>query len=197
MVSPRAPLQTLVTGLIGVVTHQTTPVHLLPSTSTAGTGVGSGSASAQRNANLNISGSGFLVISADYAINAAISGNSCNDYFWYCSDPNSASFDLSTNFSGNYYNSSHSALNINLIGNPLLPVSTSDHKEGILSVGVMVNNGDILNFSSAVNAAAHDNGLSLNSSSVQAIPVQEAMWLFSSALIGLIGLGRRKQAVME
>jgi len=160
----------------------------------AGTGAGSGSASASRSANLNILGTGFLVISADYAINAAINGNSCYEY--YCYDYNSASASASFNLS-NYSlitrGTSSSQANISLgspwwYGNPIL---TSDQKQGTLSVGVIVNNGDILNFSSTVSAAAHDTG-----GSIATIPVPPAMWLFSSALVGLIGLGRRRRAVM-
>ena len=195
----------------------------------AGTGAGSGSASASRSANLNILGTGFLVISADYAINAAINGNSCYEY--YCYDYNSASASASFNLS-NYSlitsGTSSSQANISLgsqwgYGNPIL---TFDQKQGTLSVGVMVNNGDVLNFSTAVSANAHEvmpfifnpissgsgnfmltanNNLSVintvvnfpvySDSFITAVPVPAAMWLFSSTLLGLIGLGRRKQAV--
>lgn len=196
---------------------------------TAGTGAGTGSASASRSANINISGTGFLVISADYAINAAIKENSCFDY--YCYDYNSAnasaSFNLS-NYSSITSGSSSSQANTSLgspwwYGNPII---TSDQKQGNLSVGVLVNNGDVLNFSSAVSAAAHEvfpviplpiitgggyvSGSYTSSGSVTtvvnfpvysapfttAVPVPAAMWLFSSALVGLIGLGRHRRAVM-
>ncbi len=159
----------------------------------AGTGAGTGSASASRSANINISGTGFLVLSADYALNAAINGNGCYEY---CYDYNwasaSASFNLSNNSLITSGNSSSQA-NISL-GSPWWhgnPVTTSDQKQGTLSVGVMVNNGDVLNFSSAVSAAAHDNG-----GSIPAVPVPAAIWLFSSTLLGLIGFGRHRRAVM-
>jgi hypothetical protein len=207
--------------------------------STTGTAGGSGSASASRSANLNISGTGFLVISADYAINAAINENG-----GYSNNPNSAnasvSFNLSNYSSLNTSGSSAAQANISLVnnqwwnyGNPNL---TSDQKQGVLSVGVIVHDGDLLNFSSAVSATAYDNGLgtvilppvifppvifggsggsiSLSGgtisvlahtplifntphiSAISAVPVPAAMWLFSSALVGLIGLGRHRKAVM-
>lgn len=206
--------------------------------STSGTAAGTGSASASRSTNLNVSGTGFLWITADYAINAAINENS--DYSYdYNNASASVSFSLS-NYSSITSGSSTSQANISL-GNPWWygnSTLTSDQKQGTLSVGVIVNNGDVLNFSSAASAAAHDNGLSpvivggnggsislgsggsissgggviltaVNppvytgpilsipaSSTLTAVPVPAAMWLFSSALVGLIGLGRRRQTVM-
>jgi len=210
--------------------------------STSGTAAGTGSASASRSTNLNVSGTGFLWITADYAINAAINENSD-----YSNDYNNASASVSFNLSNNSSitsGSSTSQANISL-GNPWWygnSTLTSDQKQGTLSVGVIVNNGDVLNFSSAASANAHDNGLSplistpvivsgsgssislgggsislgsggsisLGAGSVittgvnlpvitatlTAVPVPATMWLFSSALVGLIGLGRRRQAVM-
>jgi hypothetical protein len=98
----------------------------------------------------------------------------------------------------------------------------------------MVNNGDVLNFSSAVSANAHeinsiifdpitfsggDSGLIMIDpgfynpgvlynyafvatfdppvlATLTAVPVPAALWLFSSALLGLVGLGRPRKAVM-
>ncbi len=190
---------------------------------TTGTGAGTGSASASRSAFLNILGTGFVVISADYSIKAAINGNSCFDS--YCYDNNSASASASFNLSNNSLitsGTSSSQANISL-GSPWWygnPVTTSDQKQGTLSVGVMVNNGDVLSFSTAVSTAAHEispfiiyggnfSGSGSSSGSVTtvvnfpvysapfttAVPVPAAVWLFSSALLGLIGLGRSKQAV--
>ena len=157
-----------------------------------GTGAGTGSANASRSANLTISGSGFLVISADYAINAVIAANNC--YGYYCYDQNSASASVNFNVNNNsLITSGSSASQDNLsLGNPgwnnAYSGLTSAHKQGILSVGLMVNNGDILNFSSALYASAHDNGLS----PITNVPVPAAIGLFGTGLIGLVGLGRRR-----
>ena len=206
------------------------------SASTDGTGAGRGSASASRSANINILGTGFLVLSANYAINAAINENSNYDY-------NSANASVSFNLSNNSSISSgisSSQANISLgspwwYGNSTL---TADQKQGTLAVGVMVNNGDVLNFSSAVSANADEinsiifapfipivfnpilfgggyssatfayyytpgvlNNLDFAtlgpiSYNLTAVPVPAALWLFSSALIGLVGLGRPRKAVM-
>ena len=149
------------------------------SVSTVGTGSGFGSANATRSANIDIVGNGFLVLSAYYKINAAISmpyNNTANA---------SVNFVLSNSIS-NFTLSSQD--NINL-GMPWLPGSstlTSDQKQGTLTLTFMVNNGEVLNFSSAVSVNAHD----------FAVPVPAALWLFSSALVGLVGLGHPRKAVM-
>ena len=210
------------------------------SASTEGTGAGSGSASASRNANINILGTGFLVLSANYAINAAINENN-NGGSYYNYDYNSASASVNFNLSNNSSISSgtsSSQANISLgspwwYGNSTL---TADQKQGTLAVGVMVNNGDVLNFSSAVSANAHeinsiifnpitfsggDSGLIMTAidpgfynpgvlynydfvatfdppvlATLTAVPVPAALWLFSTALVGLVGLGRPKKAVI-
>lgn len=225
------------------------------SASTDGTGAGSGSASASRSANINILGTGFLVLSANYAINAAINENN-NGGSYYNYDYNSASASVNFNLSNNSSISSgtsSSQANISL-GTPWWygdSTLTSDQKQGTLAVGVMVNNGDMLNFSSAVSANAHEinsiifdpiipivfnpilfsggyssatfayyytpgvlnnlyfatltpgvlNNLDFAtlgpiSYNLTAVPVPAALWLFSSALIGLVGLGRPRKAVM-
>lgn len=187
--------------------------------STDGTGAGNGSASAQRNANLAISGSGFLVISANYILNAAINGisDTCS---YYCYDQNSANASASFNLTNNSSSGSHSSsslagINLGNSWNWGSPNSdlTSDQKEGTLSVGVIVNDGDILNFSSAVSASAHEvaaNSANDGSSSITwgsgnvmvnvpanfeltAVPVPAAIWLFGSALLGFVGLGRQRR----
>ncbi|MEY3288190.1 MAG: hypothetical protein RLZZ419_432 [Pseudomonadota bacterium] len=167
--------------------------------STTGTAPGAGSANASRSANLNILGTGFLMITANYTINAAINENNGYSY-----DPNyanaSASFNLSNPSSLNTSSTSASQANISLgnqwsHGNSIL---TYDQKQGTLAVGVIVNTGDILSFSSAVSASAHDNGVApaILPGALTAVPVPAAVWLFSSALVGLIGLGRRRQTVI-
>jgi hypothetical protein len=187
--------------------------------STEGTGAGSGSASAQRNARLAISGSGFLVISADYLLSAAINGISCTDY--YCYDQNSASASVGFSLSNYSSNGSHSSVSqpgISLGNSWNSPNSglTADRKEGVLSVGVIVNDGDILNFSSVVSAFAHDTGVNSADSGfgsmtggagftlvnfpypnvqIAAVPVPAAVWLFGSALLGVVGLGRQKRVL--
>jgi hypothetical protein len=225
------------------------------SASTDGTGAGSGYASASRSANINILGTGFLVLSANYDINAAINeNNNGGSYYNYNYDYNSASASVNFNLSNNSSISSgtsSSQANISL-GTPWWygdSTLTSDQKQGTLAVGVMVNNGDMLNFSSAVSANAHEinsiifdpvifggvntyesssiitaggSALYLSGSTITynpavldtfvleiadpilspisynltAVPVPAALWLFSSALIGLVGLGRPRKAVM-
>jgi len=215
------------------------------SASTDGTGAGSGSASASRSANINILGTGFLVLSANYAINAAINENSNYDYnsanasVSFNLSNNSSSFNLSNNSSISSGTSSSQA-NISL-GPPSWyrnSTLTSDQKQGTIAAGVMVNNGDVLNFSSAVSANAQENNsiifnpfipivfnpilfsgeyssatfayyytpgvlnnldfstLGPISYNLTAVPVPAALWLFSSALVGLVGLGRPRKAVM-
>lgn len=180
---------------------------------TEGTGAGTGNANAQRDASLTISGTGFLLISADYLLSAAINGTGCNDY--YCYDLNSASAGISfnlTNMSASGSHSSASQAGISLGSFWGYPNSdlTSDQKEGTLRVGVIVNDGDILNFSSAVYAFAHevvsvpnDNGSGttlVNSPypdiEITAVPVPAAIWLFASALFGLAGLSRKRAAIL-
>ena len=149
------------------------------SVSTDGTGAGFGSANATRSANINIAGNGFLVLSANYSIKAAIS------------DPYYNSADASVNFVlSNSISSFTSSSQDNItLGMPWLPGNstlTSDQKEGKLTLAFMVNNREMLNFSSAVSVNAHD----------FAVPVPAALWLFSSALVGLVGLGRPGKAVI-
>lgn len=178
--------------------------------SVSGSGAGTGYGSAQRNGGLTVSGSGFVVISANYQLSAAISGISCDGY--YCYDQNAAnasvSFDL-TNTSSNGNHQSHTQPSLNL-GNSWLSSLTSDHKQGTLSVGVIVNDGDILSFSSAVSAYAHDVGLSFegvgngsgdsawNAYGVNpaAVPAPGAVWLFASALLGQAGSRYRRSVAV-
>lgn len=199
--------------------------------STEGTGAGYGNASAIRAANLAISGSGFLVISANYILNAAINGIGCAEF--YCYDQNSANasvgFSLTNaSSSGSHSSSSQAAISLGNSWNWPYSDLTFDQKEGALSVGVIVNDGDILNFSSEVSAAAHEvaadsanNGggsIILNPGwdpvdfpiiwgsgnvmvnvpanfELTAVPVPAAIWLFGSALLGFVGLGRQKRVV--
>lgn len=200
--------------------------------STEGTGAGYGNASAIRAANLAISGSGFLVISANYILNAAINGIGCAEF--YCYDQNSANASTSlslTNYSSGASHLSSSQASISLGSSWWYDPASSltyDHKEGTLSVGLIVNDGDILNFSSEVSAAANEvaadsanNGggsIILNPGwdpvdfpiiwgsgnvmvnvpanfELTAVPVPAAIWLFGSALLGFVGLGRQKRVV--
>lgn len=178
--------------------------------STSGDGVGSGSASANRGGNLTVSGSGFLMIAAKYQVSAGINGISCQDY--YCYDQNAATasvgFDL-VNTSNGGNNQSHALQTVSLGGYPNSGLIT-DKKEGILSVGVMVNNGDILSFSSAVSASAREvftnpienptssSGYTLvnfpYSITLTAVPLPGAVWLFGSAAVGLLGLSRQRRS---
>ena len=172
--------------------------------SVEGTATGSGSAGVTRSASLSVSGTGLLWITASYALNAAINSTIDNGgyYWWY--NPNTASASVSfnlSNYSSNSSSYSNTQANIGLTGNQWWygnPTPTSDHKEGTLSVGVIVNNGDLLSFSSAVNAAAYDNGLAFANIPLtpEALPVPAALWLFGSVLLGFVGLCRHKQAVM-
>ncbi|WP_445372225.1 VPLPA-CTERM sorting domain-containing protein [Methylomonas sp. HW2-6] len=187
-----------------------------------GSSQGSGSASAQRSANFTISGSGFLMLSANYSLSAEINGNNCYDYYCYGTNAASASvsFDL-TNVSGSQNHQSRAAQSLNL-GNYWQPGLTSDSKQGVLSVGVIVNNGDVLNFSAAVAASASDTisgqtelpgagSVLLNSGSgsatttlvtfpvnfqLTAVPLPASVWLMGTALAGLLGLGRKRQALL-
>lgn len=187
-----------------------------------GSGQGNGSAAAQRSANFTISGSGFLMLTANYSLSAEINGINCYD-FYYCYGANAAnasvSFDLS-NVSGNgsQNHQSHATQSLSL-GNYWQSQLTSDSKQGVLSVGVIVNNGDVLNFSAAVAASAADTGssqtelpgggsivLSSGSGSVTttlvnpihfqlaAVPLPASAWFLASALAGWLGLGRKRQA---
>jgi len=202
--------------------------------SVSGDDVGNGSASAQRSANLTISGSGFLMMSAKYSLDAAIDGLSSNCSLWYC-DANDASASVSfylinTSSSGH---ASHAQKSINL--SPWGSSLTEDHKEGTLRVGVVVSDGDILSFSSVVSAYAREvlstagenssngsgdilltssgstnvtggsvvtrvnfpNSITLLpvSAAVTAAPLPGAVWMFGSALLGLIGFGRQRRAM--
>ena len=157
------------------------------SASTDGTGVGFGSADATRNATINVVGNGFLVLSANYYINAAIS------------DPNynlaNASVDFVlhdyNNYTNSFTSSSQDSINLGTFGNP---ATTSSYKYGTLSLSFKVYDGEVLNFSSSVSAHAQD----YNSipATLTAVPVPAALWLFSSALVGLVGLGRPRKAAM-
>ncbi len=187
-----------------------------------GSGQGNGAAAAQRSANFTISGSGFLMLTANYSLSAEINGINCYDYYCYGANAANASvsFDLS-NVSGNgsQNHQSHATQSLSL-GNYWQSQLTSDSKQGVLSVGVIVNNGDVLNFSAAVAASAADTTsgqtelpgggsvvLSSGSGSVTttlvnprlnfqltAVPLPASAWLLASALAGLLGLGRKRQA---
>ena len=173
--------------------------------STEGNGAGNGSASANRSASLSIFGSGFLLITADYILSAAINGSGCGDYSGYCYSPNFANatvgFNLS-NTSSNGNSHSSSAQQSIALGNSFYYPYTSglnaDNKQGRLAVGVIVNNGDTVNFSASVSAAARENSVNLATrfSPVTAVPLPSAVWLFSSAAIGMLGLSRRKTALL-
>jgi hypothetical protein len=176
----------------------------------SGDGQGSGTGSVNRSANITISGDGFLIISADYELGAAINGISNCSYYYGCyygtSNAANASvnFDLTSQYSSNGSQSSHSQYNISLGGYSYPYYNTSslteDEKYGVLAVGVIVHDGDILNFSAAVSASANDNGINdvYGSNGVpkpSAVPLPSAVWLFGSVLFGFLGLGRRKGTI--
>ena len=76
-------------------------------------------------------------------------------------------------------------------------------------VPVIVNDGDILSFSSAVSAYAHDVGLSFEGTgngsgdsawsayglNPVAVPLPGAVWLFASALLGQAGIRRHRRSL--
>ncbi|MGZ4960387.1 MAG: hypothetical protein ACXV7J_14120 [Methylomonas sp.] len=176
-------------------TSNVTNTGSLFAVSTEGTGVGNGSAAADRTANLTITGNGFLTISAHYILNAAINGVGCTDYF--CSDQNSASASASfslTNYSSKGAHSALSEASIGLGNSWDWPYSglISDQHQGTLFVSVLVNNGDTLNFSSFVSADARQ----VVVGPVSSVPVPSAMWLFGSALLGMVGLRLQKRGVV-
>jgi len=172
------------------------------SANVSGDGQGSGTGSVNRSANINISGDGFLIISANYELGAAINGITDCSYYTGCyyGSANSANasvnFDLTSQYSSNGNQSSHSQYNISLGGYsyPYYNNSslTEDEKAGVLAVGVIVHDGDILNFSAAVSANAYDNGVN---TSHAAVPLPGAVWLFGSVLFGFLGLGRRNGTI--
>ncbi len=159
------------------------------SASTDGTGAGSGFANTTRSAIINVAGTGTLVLSANYSINAAIS------------DPYNNLANASVNFFlsnsiNSFTLSSQDSINLGFTGLPGNPTLTSD-KSGILSLAFMVYSGEVLNFSSTVSANANDYSISTPILSIlKAVPVPAALWLFSSALVGLVGLGRLRKSVM-
>lgn len=180
------------------------------SASVSGDGLGSGNGSVNRSANLTISGDGFLIISADYELGAAINGITDCSYYSGCyyGSANSANasvgFDLTSQYSSNGSQSSHSQYNLSLGGYsyPYYNNSslTEDEKSGVLAVGVIVHDGDILSFSAAVSASANDNGANAvyGSNGVpkpSTVPLPSAVWLFGSVLFGYLGLARRKGTI--
>ncbi len=171
------------------------------SASIEGTAKGSGSASVTRSANIAVSGTGFLWISASYMLSAVINENINSGYF---GNQNTAYATVSFNAYNNTLNmsqssSSQESINLgNQWSNTGYPVPSFAEKTDTLYLGVKVNNGDIFSFSSTVNVNASDNGLTLANIPLtpEAIPVPAAIWLFGSVLLGFVGLGRHKQAVM-
>ncbi len=202
--------------------------------SISGDEVGNGSASASRSASLSISGNGFLMMSAKYSLDAAIYGFNSSCTWWTC-DSNAAnvsvSFDL-TNYTNGNNQQSHVQKRIDL-GNSWVSPLTADKKTGTLLVGVAVNDGDLLNFSSSVSAYAKEvlsnsvdntgGGLVLSSgggnisiggsvvtlanfahnitvlpvsAAVTAVPLPGAVWMFGSALLGLVSFGRQRRALL-
>ena len=153
----------------------------------SGTGPGWGSAIATRNKTIdNIVGNGFLVLSANYYIHTEISL------------PNNNTADASVNFVlsnsiNSFTTSSQDSISLGMFGNSI-PTSLYKNKSGILSLALMVTAGEVLNLSSTVFANAQDS----NSipATLKAVPVPAALWLFSSALVGLVGLGRPRKAAM-
>ncbi|MCQ8181982.1 VPLPA-CTERM sorting domain-containing protein [Methylomonas sp. SURF-1] len=189
-----------------------------------GSGQGNGAAGAQRSANFTISGSGFLMLSANYSLSGEITGINCYEYY-SCYNANTAnasvSFDLSNvSAGGAQSHQSHSAQSLSL-GNYWQSPLTSDSKQGVLSVGVIVNNGDVVSFSAAVAVWAADTSsgqaqlpgggsvvLSNGYGSVTttlvnpplhfqltAVPLPASASLLGTALVGLLGLGRKRQSL--
>ncbi len=70
---------------------------------------------------------------------------------------------------------------------------TSEARSGTLTVGVLVNAGDTLNFYSSISTSARDNGYYIEE--VAPVPVPAAIWFFSAGLMGMLGIGHRKTAV--
>lgn len=167
------------------------------SASTEGTGQGNGSASIQRNATISVSGSGFLAITANYSLGAAINGIQVCD--WYCYSSNTAdalvSFNLSNNSTTGGSHSSYAKQEISLGNNYWWNGLTSDGRTGQLAVGVIVNEGDVLNFTSLVSASANEIAPYFYIGNVAPVPVPSAIWLFASGLLGAMGLSRSRKAV--
>lgn len=127
--------------------------------------------SAYRTATFEVNGYGLLLFTADYAISAAIDGHPDDNA--YAEVKFGAGYD-----SPNAYDFINAKSYFFLEGWR----SSADQisKSKTLALALLVNGKDIISFRADSNVR------------VNAVPVPAAVWLFGSALVGLISVGRRR-----
>lgn len=144
----------------------------------AQTSYGQSYAYARRSATIEITGSGSLVLTADYSLDAAIGGHPGHslDYAYPVIDL-TAFFD--TQDGGGMW--ADSSLYLELYLDRWTSVVRAS-ESNTFALTLLVNDGDRINFTA------------FSRVSVLAIPVPAAVWLLGTALVGLVSVGRRRTA---
>lgn len=126
---------------------------------------------AYRSGDFSVTGSGILLFSVDYSLTASLTAPG---------DSASASVNLYAHRTGsNFTASAYDSVYLSSWNVSLSPLNVND----TLFLALFVQDGQNYHF----NGSAY--------SSASAVPVPSAVWLFLSAVVGFLGVNRRKQAL--
>lgn len=136
-----------------------------------------------RNGEFSVTGNGILVFSYDYSLAVNIDQNGSG--YANAGTNMGVSTQFGSNISNQYFSASDYVYlpSYNLNNFPLQNANTSSfQKSDTLYLAVVVKDGEQYDFNADVNAQASN----------YTVPLPASAWMFMSALVGFIGLSRRK-----
>ena len=140
--------------------------------------------SAYRQGDFSVAGSGFLVFSVNYTLDASLEpGNDTSNYNNNYANANVylQAQKIASNVNDQYTNVGDSIYlyEYNFANSPV-------QSGGTLNLALLVNDGEAYHISAGAGSSAN----------VSSVPLPSAVWLFMSALLGFLGLTRRKSALI-
>jgi len=138
------------------------------------------SSSAYRLGDFSVAGNGFLVFSINYTLDSSLEPG--NDYSNHYNSYANASVYLQMQKITSNVNNQYFAVVDSVYLDQNNFTNSPVHSGGALNLALLVNNGESYHFTAG-------NSSSVN---VSSIPLPSAVWLFMSALLGVLSLTRRK-----
>jgi len=139
---------------------------------------------ANRSGDFSVAGSGFLVFSVNYTLDASLEpGNDPSNYY---NNYSSAYVYLQAQKIASNVNNQYFGVSDNVFLNQDNFTDSPLHSGGALNLALLVNNGE----------AYHLWAVAGSDANVSSVPLPSAVWLFMSALLGVLGLTRRKSSAL-